>query len=98
MRISFLDVARQELDEAISYFNEEAPNLGEDFLDEVLKALDRIGNHPHAWHPCSARTRRCLLRRFPYGVIYQILEKEILVIAVACLHREPNYWQDRINN
>ena len=98
MKISFLDVAQQELDEAIEYYNEEVPDLGNDFLGEVLKALDRIGNHPDAWHPSSERTRRCLLRRFPYGVIYQILEKEILVIAIACLHREPNYWQDRINN
>jgi plasmid stabilization system protein ParE len=97
MKITFLAVAQQELDEAITHFNNEAPNLGKDFLGEVLKSLDRIGKHPHAWHPCSARTRRCLLRRFPYGVIYQVLEEEILVIAVACLHREPGYWQDRID-
>jgi hypothetical protein len=53
MKISFLDVAQQELDEAINYFNDEVPDLGDDFLGEVLKALDRIGNHPHACHPCS---------------------------------------------
>ena len=98
MKISFLDVAQKELDDAITCFNDEVPDLGNEFLGEVLKALDRIGNHPHAWHPCSERTRRCLLHRFPYGVIYQILENEILVVAVACLHREPNYWQDRIND
>ncbi|MGD8784577.1 MAG: type II toxin-antitoxin system RelE/ParE family toxin [Thioalkalispiraceae bacterium] len=97
MKIKFLDVAQQELDEAIEYFNNEAAGLGQDFLAEVLKSLDRIGSYPHAWHPCSARTRRCLLRRFPYGVIYQVLENEILIIAVACLHREPEYWQKRIN-
>ena len=74
MKIKFLDVAQQELDEAITYFNEKSPGLGKEFLGEVLTALDRIGNHPHAWHPCSNRTRRCLLRRFPYGVIYQNLE------------------------
>ena len=96
MKIRFLSVAQQELDEAITYYNDEVTNLGEVFLDEVIKSLDRVGNHPHAWHPCSDRTKRCLLRRFPYSVIYQILEKEILVIAIACLHREPNYWQDRV--
>ena len=68
MKVNFLDVAQQELDEAITYFNDEVPNLGNEFLGEALKALDRIGNHPHAWHPCSERTMRCLLRRFPYGV------------------------------
>ncbi|HEC19098.1 MAG TPA: type II toxin-antitoxin system RelE/ParE family toxin [Gammaproteobacteria bacterium] len=98
MKIRLLDVAQQELDETIEYFYEEVPDLGKEFLAEVLKALDRIGRHPHAWHPCSERTRRWLLRRFPYAVIYQILEKEILVVAVACLQREPNYWQARISS
>jgi hypothetical protein len=96
MTIRFLDVAQQELDEAIDYFNSESRGLGADFLHETLKALDRIGRHPNAWHPCSPRTRRCLLRRFPYGVIYQVMDGEILVIAIACLHRQPEYWQERI--
>ena len=98
MTIRFLDVAQQELDEAIAYFNTESPGLGDDFLNEILEALDRIGRHPNAWHPCSGRTRRCLLRRFPYGVIYQEVEEEILVIAIACLHRQPEYWQKRIKD
>jgi len=51
MTIRFLDVAQQELDEAINYFNIESPGLGDDFLQETLKALDRIGRHPNAWHP-----------------------------------------------
>ncbi len=96
MIIRFLDVAQQELDEAVDYFNSESPGLGDDFLGEMLKALDRIGRHPMAWHPCSTRTRRCLLRRFPYGVIYTVTGEKILVIAVACLHRQPEYWQDRM--
>ena len=96
MNIRFLDVAQQELDEAIAYFNTESPGLGDDFLSETLKALDRIGRHPNAWHPCSVRTRRCLLRRFPYGVIYQVTDGEILIIAIAGLHCQPEYWQERI--
>jgi len=31
-----------------------------------------------------------------YGIIYQIMDTEILVIAVANLHRNPDYWKDRI--
>ena len=96
MRIRFLEIAQVELDEAIGYHNYEVPGLGDAFLTEVLDTLDRIGKFPEAWHPCSKRTRRCQVRRFPYGVIYQIREKEILVIAVSHLHRRPDYWKDRI--
>lgn len=96
MKISFLEIARIELDDAIEYYNCEAPSLGNAFLYEVLKALDRIGEFPKAWPPCSERLRRCQTRRFPYGIIYQIREKEILVVAVANLHRKPDYWKNRI--
>ena len=96
MKINFLKIAQMELDDAIKYYNFEVPGLGDAFLAEVLNALDRIGRFPEAWHPCSKRTRRCQTRRFPYGIIYQIREKEILVVAVANLHRRPDYWEDRL--
>jgi hypothetical protein len=96
MEINFLEIAQKELDDAIEYYNYEVHGLGDAFLAEVLNALDRIGKFPEAWHPCSKRTRRCQTRRFPYGVIYQIREKEILIVAIANLHRKPEYWKDRI--
>ena len=96
MRINFLEIAKSELDYAIEYYNYESTGLGDEFLTEILKVLDRIGQFPEAWHLYSKRTRRCQTRRFPYGVIYQIREKEILVVAVANLHRKPDYWKDRV--
>lgn len=70
MRIRFLETARIELDDAIEYYNYEVPGLGDAFLTEVLNALDRIGKYPEAWQPSSKRTRRCQIRRFPYGIMY----------------------------
>lgn len=95
MKINFLEIAQKELDDAVDYYNYESPGLGDVFLTEVLKTLERIAEFPEAWHPCSKRTRRAQTRRFPYGVIYQVRELEILIVAVANLHREPDYWVNR---
>lgn len=97
MNIRFLDSARQELDEAVSYYELERPGLGYDFLREDTHALNSIGAFPEAWHPLSKRSRRCRMRRFPYGLIYHIRKDELLIIAVAHLHRKPDYWQSRAN-
>ena len=97
MKITFLEIAQTELDETIEYYNHELPGLGDEFLKDVLTTLERTEQFPDAWHPCSERTRRCQTRRFPYGLIYQNREHEILVVAVANLHRRPDYWKDRIN-
>src|SRR5438132_1131059 len=96
MEIRLLDVAQQEFDEAVEYYNAESPSLGDEFLIEVLSTFERIRQFPEAWHPYTPNSRRCQTRRFPYGVIYQILESEILIVAVGHLHRKPGYWLDRI--
>ena len=95
MRILFLEPAGAELKEAVEYYEHEQPGLGEAFLTEILGALERIGRFPDAWQSLSTRTRRCRTRRFPFGVIYQKREKDILVVAVAHLHRKPQHWEDR---
>ena len=71
MKIRFLEIARQELDDAVAYYNEEVAGLGESFLLEVLSTIERIHRYPDAWSPLSENTRRCRLRRFPYTLIYQ---------------------------
>ena len=96
MNVRLLDVAQQELDETVEYYNAESPGLGDEFLLEALAAIARIQSFPNAWHPYTENTRRCQTRRFPYGIIYQVLEMEILVIAIAHMHRRPGYWRDRI--
>lgn len=96
MKIRFLEIAQLELDEAIEYYNSESLGLGDEFLLEALKAIERIRHFPKAWHPFTDSTRRCQLHRFPYGLIYQILDDEILIVAVANLHRKPDYWKNRI--
>ncbi|MGZ4968603.1 MAG: type II toxin-antitoxin system RelE/ParE family toxin [Methylobacter sp.] len=70
--------------------------MGHEFLAEIKAAVARITDFPEAWQPLSKRTRRCLTRRFPYGVIYQIRNEEILIIAVSHLHQRPMYWKDRL--
>lgn len=96
MEIRLLDVAQHELDGAVEYYNKRLLGLGDQFLLEAIAAFERIRRFPKAWHPYTENTRRCQTHRFPYGMIYQILEAEILIVAVANLHKRPGYWLDRI--
>jgi len=41
--------------------------------------------------------RRCLIKRFPYSILYGINVDMIVIIAIAHLHRKPNYWQGRLS-
>lgn len=94
--IRLLLPAQRELDEAFDYYEEQRNGLGREFLEEVLSALKRIKLNPTAWAPFSNRTFRCVTKRFPYGIIYQVRDEMVLVIAIAHQHRKPDYWKDRI--
>jgi len=97
VEIRLLKPALTELDDGIVWYEEQVSGLGIEFLDEILETFKRIKLNPDAWAPFSDRTRRCLVHRFPYGIIYQIRENEISIIAIAHLHRKPDYWKDRMN-
>ncbi len=98
MQIDFLESAQYELDEAVEYYNQQRPKLGSEFLSEILAALNRITEYPDAWQQLTKRTRRCLIHRFPYGIIYQKRSDVILVVAVSNLHRKPDYWKNRVTD
>jgi plasmid stabilization system protein ParE len=96
--VRFLDIAEAELDDAIRWYHAQAPGLGDAFLLEVMTAANRITRYPGAWHALEQGIRRCRLTRFPYGLIYAVDADDIVVLAVAHLHRKPDYWRDRMQS
>jgi plasmid stabilization system protein ParE len=95
MRFSFHEDAETEFDKAVEYYEDCRRGLGLEFAKEVYAAIARINQFPEAWSPMSKNTRRCLVNRFPYGVIYRVKSGHIQVIAVADLRRRPGYWRSR---
>ena len=96
MTIEFLPAAAAEVEDAVDWYNAQQSGLGEEFRGEVSKAIGRISSLPQVWPIISRRSRRCLLRRFPSGVIFQVRDEMILVLAVMHLRRKPGYWHGRI--
>jgi len=88
--------ANIELEEAIKYYDHQLPGLGFRFFQEVAAAIERIELMPEAWTKIGKHTRRSLLKGFPYALFYVIETEEILITAVAHLHRDPKHYRDRI--
>lgn len=95
MTFHFHPDAEQEFLQAIDYYEECKPGLGEEFSLEILAAINRILSHPGAWPEAGQDIRRCLANRFPYGIIYNVDSGGILILAVMHLHRRPDYWKTR---
>jgi len=95
MRFYFHESAETEFDKAVEYYEECRPGLGIEFALEVYTTIERIVQYPEAWSPMSKNTRRCLVNRFPFGVIYHVKSDLVHIIAIADLRRRPDFWLGR---
>ena len=50
---------------------------------------------PEAWTKTGEHTRRCILKGFPYALLYIVESQEILITAIANLHRDPEHYKNR---
>jgi toxin ParE1/3/4 len=98
MTVRFHPGAELELRKAIEYYEEQQRGLGLHFSSEVKRTLERIRINPMAWTPVSKNIRRALTNRFPFGILYHYNEvnQVIYIVAVMHLHKEPEYWINRV--
>ena len=94
--IVFIDQATDEFREAVRYYNNERAGLGFEFASEIRTALSRIKLNPDTWIEIGAGIRRCMVRRFPYSLLYIIDGSRIVIIAVMHMRQKPGYWKDRM--
>ena len=93
MKVWLAPQAEQDLIAAAKFWAKRASAaLGNAFLDEIGRACTLLGENPLSGHPDRLQTRRLVLRRFPFSVVYRVLANEIQVIAVAHHRRKPGYW------
>jgi len=95
MTFLFHPEAESEFHEAINYYEDRERGLGYDFSIEVLATIRNIVTYPTAWPVIEEGVRRCLVNRFPFGVIYSIEKDDIFILAVMHLRRHPDYWKNR---
>jgi plasmid stabilization system protein ParE len=95
VRIS--EPATQELAAAVRWYEIGRPGLGGEFFDVVVDLLATLESRSEIGGVVGSepQTRRALVRRFPYQVVYRLTTTEIVIIAVAHTKRRPGYWKSR---
>ncbi|MDB6122182.1 MAG: plasmid stabilization system [Pedosphaera sp.] len=89
-------LAKEEIKLAIVYYESCREGLGKAFLSVIESSIQKFLLNPFRYRKISGRFRRCLVERFPYGIIFSVEEDFIFIAAVMHLNREPGYWKERI--
>jgi toxin ParE1/3/4 len=86
-RISFRPQARAEIREARGWYEAQIRGLGRAFIAELDATLAFLKLHPQMYAAVSedGKVRRALLHRFPYSLVYEVVDAEEIVV-LACRH------------
>ena len=95
IEVTFLHEAEVELWDAVAYYEDKAAGLGLDFEVEIERSIQILGESPKCWPVRKDGTRRYLIRRFPYLVVYTYQNNHVWIVALAHCRRNPGYWSSR---
>jgi toxin ParE1/3/4 len=89
--------AEQDMAEAYAWYEKQRAGLGEEFMTCVDACIQGICRTPEMYGVIHENYRRGLVRRFPYAVFYEYVDKSITVYCVFHTSREPGKWRQRLS-
>jgi toxin ParE1/3/4 len=95
--VEFHQDASLEYEAAFEWYFERSEQAALRFALELDHGVALIAEAPQRWPMGIQNTRRFLLQRFPFAVVYRQLPGVIQVLAVAHTRRRPGYWKKRIS-
>jgi len=90
--------AEKDLATAFLWYEDKRRGLGHDFVLRVDSGLRFIARNPCVFAPGYKDTRNNFIKRFPYKIVYLVVEKLIVVLGVIHSRRNPQLVQQRINS
>jgi hypothetical protein len=85
--------AHQDTVEAYNYYEEKLMGLGERFLDALQQRYAALSVNPTFYSYIDEDPLKVLrdvkLEKFPFVVVYEIIEKQVVVYAVHNTYKHP---------
>lgn len=82
----------RDLAGAYRWYEDQRAGLGEEFLGAVEASFDAIQELPEMFTRVHGEVRRAVVSRFPYAVFYRLEPKQVVILAVLHMARDPKLW------
>ena len=96
--LEFHPDARTDAFEAYDWYAERSLEAADAFQEELQDARRAIQHSPERWANYLLGTRRYLMKRFPFAIVYRLVADRIEIVAVAHGRRKPAYWKERLDS
>jgi len=88
--------ARRDFRESAQWYRDRSPQAATDFRATVSHSVLAIAESPLRYPAYLYGTRRCVLRTFPFSIVYLDDRDSVKIVAVAHHKRRPGYWKSRL--
>ena len=88
--------ALEEYKSALAWYLERNQTAAAKFVEEIEYGARLVIQSPQRWPVGQLSTRKFVLQRFPFAIIYRERQAAIQILAIAHGHRRPGYWKDRL--
>ena len=82
--------------EAAGWYDRRAPGLGDAFVEVVRRGVSDVVGNPDRFALSTAGCRYTRLPRFPYVILFDVAENELLLLAVLHTARSMEKWRERV--
>jgi hypothetical protein len=80
----------EDVEEALLYYESIRPGLGLRFLSAIEVCLDEINRHPLIYQIKYSQYRYAKVKKFPYVLFFEVVDKEIIVYQLFHCKRNPD--------
>ncbi len=94
--VDYLPGARRDFDESFDWYAARSTQAAIRFTNAIDAALSTVSANPERFAAVDGTHRECPVRRFPFRIVYRVIQGRVLVVAIAHAKRRPGYWKDRI--
>ncbi|MGD9854205.1 MAG: type II toxin-antitoxin system RelE/ParE family toxin [Planctomycetaceae bacterium] len=89
--------AEEDMLAARQWYEGQREGLGKRFIAAIDDALGQIARIPLTFPIAYKECRQYIVRRFPYVIYYLVGDDQVSVIGVFHGRRDPQAWQQRID-
>ena len=97
MRIEILDEAVDDLERGFHFYEEQEPGIGDYFLNTLYSDIESLRLYAGI-HQIVFGFHRCLSKRFPYAIYYDVQAERVRVHAVIDGRRNPAWIRRRLKH
>lgn len=88
--------AEQELWDAVDWYDAQKGDLGKQFARELQEIMKLVRQTPFMFPKIDRWRRKAALKKFPFIIVYEVIDQQINVLAIFHTKRNPDIWKDRL--